>query len=60
MCKWMTDFVCCGWVWECRIWELIKHYYLGPRHLYEDVIAFNEKSEKFDFQKVLGVAQVST
>lgn len=34
-------------------------YYLGPRHLFDDVVAFNEKSEDFDFKKVLNVAQVA-
>ncbi len=43
-----------------RIWELIRTFYLGPRHLYENVIAFNEKSEDFDFRSVLNVAQVSS
>lgn len=42
-----------------RIMELIKTFYLGPRHLYDDVVAFNEKSKDFNFQSVLNVAQIS-
>lgn len=43
-----------------RILELIKLYYLGPRHLFDTVVAFNENSKDFDFRSVLSVAKVST
>lgn len=39
--------------------ELVKHFYLGPRRNYDAVVAFNEESEKFDFNMVLRAAGVA-
>lgn len=40
--------------------KLIKTFYLGPRHLFQDVVAFNENSKDFKFQSVLSVAQIAS
>lgn len=40
--------------------ELLKSFYLGQGKMYDAVVAFNEASDKFDFNTVLRVAGIGS
>ncbi|PXF48568.1 hypothetical protein BWQ96_01737 [Gracilariopsis chorda] len=42
-----------------RLVNLLKRYYLGRGRDYDMVVAFNEQSEKFDFNSVLRTANIA-
>jgi hypothetical protein len=42
-----------------RLLTVLKEYYLGPRNMFDSVVAFNEKSNNFDFNAVLRAAGVA-